>query len=238
MANEPGSEAEGLRDLLAQAAALGKVERVRDLLGRGAPARGHGAAGGSTPWSGYTSLMVACYCGQLPAARILLEAGADPRERGASGDTPLGVSCARGRADCVDALLAAGADFEGADRQGRSALRMACEAAREDIVATLLAAGADPGSRDDLGNSPSMAAVASGSRACLALLAAAGADFDTAGWSDGPLLDFARSGAHWADVAGWLEAADLARRERLALEAERLRAAESGEGAGSGSGRL
>lgn len=114
-------------------------------------------------------------------------------------------------------------------------MRMACESGRADIAALLLAAGADPGARDVVGNAPAMAAVAAGSRACLDLLAIRGVNFDTAGRGNTSLLDFSRSAPEWTEMAEWLKAIELARRERAALSGE---VGGSAMGDETGSGRL
>lgn len=236
MGKKPESVEDGLRERLAQAAALGKLDRMRDLITQGAPVKGHGAAGGSTPWSGYTPLMVACYCGEVMAVQLLLDEGADADECGAQGDYPLTVASGRARLACVQALLAAGAKPDAADRQNRSALRLACEGGHPDIARHLLAAGSNPCASDSLGNTPAMAAVAAGSRACLELLVLRGVSFDTAGPGKTSLLEFALSAPQWTEVAEWLKAMELSHREQAALAAE-----SSGEAAGAadaGGGRL
>ena len=64
--------------------------------------------------------------GYAGAARLLLEAGADPNAKDNSGCTPLHVAARRGSAKVVEALCAVGALTNEADSQGLTP--MACAA--------------------------------------------------------------------------------------------------------------
>lgn len=70
--------------------------------------------------------MIACRAGQTPAARLLIEAGADVNAANSNGTTPLmyAKTAAVGNAstDLLQLLLASGADINARDSAGRTAL--------------------------------------------------------------------------------------------------------------------
>jgi ankyrin repeat protein len=92
---------------------------VVELLSRGA------SAGARSRGSGWTPLINACACGSAEAARVLLDAGADPACASADGRTPLHFSAQLGDVDLIRILLARGADPERRDRYGETPLEAA-----------------------------------------------------------------------------------------------------------------
>jgi ankyrin repeat protein len=107
---------------------------VAELLSRGA------SAGARARGSGWTPLINACACGSAQAARLLLDAGADPSAAAADGRTPLHFSAQLGDVDLIRMLLSRGADPERRDHYGETPL----EAAERDgaaEAARALAAG-------------------------------------------------------------------------------------------------
>ena len=107
---------------------------VAELLSRGASAVARSRG------SGWTPLINACACGSAQAARLLLDAGADPSAAAADGRTPLHFSAQLGDVDLIRMLLSRGADPEQRDHYGETPL----EAAERDgaaEAARALAAG-------------------------------------------------------------------------------------------------
>jgi ankyrin repeat protein len=71
-----------------------------------------------------TALVVAVHHGRLEAARLLLEAGADPSRAGSTGPTPL-IIAAYGRPEVLRLLLARGAAVDAVEpRGGRTAFHV------------------------------------------------------------------------------------------------------------------
>ena len=80
---------------------------------------------------------------RIGRVQSLLEAGADPDERGADGRTALIVAIPTGRAEPVTVLLDSGAD-PNIDDGGTTPLHLAAVWGFDEIVDLLLGAGADP----------------------------------------------------------------------------------------------
>jgi ankyrin repeat protein len=90
-----------------EAAAFGRIERLRRLLDQD--------AGAASSWSpdGFTALHLAIYGGSEETVRLLLERGADPNAMATSDIArvrPLGTAAFVGRPDLEKILLEAGAD--------------------------------------------------------------------------------------------------------------------------------
>jgi ankyrin repeat protein len=123
------------------AAAAGRLETLRLLLAAcGAACVDAANANGATP------LMVAVRCGdasaRVPAARALLDAGADVGAAMGNGDTALHVSARRGDLAVLRLLLARGADPLSANALGRTALDGARDQGLRDAASLLEAAEA------------------------------------------------------------------------------------------------
>jgi ankyrin repeat protein len=133
-----------------EAAALGRLGRVRELVASDP------AAATARSADGFTALHYPAFFGIGEAAetsRVLLGAGADVNAR---SDNPLSVlpihSAVAGGHDAVVAVLVdAGADINATQRHGWTPLHGAAQNGSLDSVERLLAAGADPTARNDDG---------------------------------------------------------------------------------------
>lgn len=121
---------------------------------------------------GFTPLELACFFGRRPAARLLLDAGADPSSTstGSIRTTPLLAAIAGPDPDIADDLLAAGADAAGRGDGDFTPLHAAANRGLVDLVRALLAAGGDPAALGDDGRNPADLAMAAGFPEVAALL--------------------------------------------------------------------
>jgi ankyrin repeat protein len=122
----------------------GELERVQELLARGADPNTPNKYGG-------TALSLAAENGHVEVIRVLLAAGADPHFRTKDTCTALSLAVMRGQEAAVTSLLNAGIKYT-ADELA-DALLWATIAAHVPLVGQLMAAGADPrhqGSADDV----------------------------------------------------------------------------------------
>ena len=140
-----------------EAAALGKVPRIKELLACMPEL--------AQSWTadGLTALHLACFYGHLGAVECLLQAGADPgaRARNESGSTPLQEAAITGQIDIILVLLAHGAEPEQADHQGWTALHLAASNGQQHVVETLLQFGTRS-RRTEQGQTPRDLALANG----------------------------------------------------------------------------
>ena len=135
------------------AAQYGDVETVR-LLAAAHADLNDPAADGTSP------LVVAAHVGQTDAAKVLLQAGADPNAAGA-GYSALHVAVTRGDLDLVQALLAHGADVNARQMKGSPTKRVASGHSMDHRT---------------IGATPFILAARSGRLEVMKLLAAKGAD--------------------------------------------------------------
>ncbi|HZM30548.1 MAG TPA: ankyrin repeat domain-containing protein [Acidimicrobiales bacterium] len=160
----------GLRSLdLAEAAAVGDVRRVGELVAGGTPVDRPSA-------DGFSPLQLALFFDNPAAAAVLLRAGADVD---ATATHPMGVAAAHAAAASptgtgVVLVVAAGADLDRAQSGGFTPLHEAAHRGDEGMVDLLLAAGADPGRRSDDGRTAADVARGDGHDALARRLAAAG----------------------------------------------------------------
>lgn len=91
---------------------------------------------------------------RLQAARVLLDARANPNAADNSGDTPLLKATRTGDAELVALLIAAGADVNARSTTGSSPLLVAAQFGLAEIATALVRARADPAIRDGDGRSP------------------------------------------------------------------------------------
>jgi ankyrin repeat protein len=157
MSNDPGSpilaalynqkrdEAERLADAAPElsvweAAALGRNDRLSDLLSTDP------AAAASCAVDGFFPLSLAAFFAPAATVKLLLDAGADvsAASRNAMRVQALHAAVGQRRADTVALLLNRGADPNARQQVGYTALMAAAGAGREDIVSLLLSHGADP----------------------------------------------------------------------------------------------
>ncbi len=132
-----------------EAAAVGDVERLRELVAVERRAVEERSADGFTP------LHLACFFGHLEAARLLLDAGA-PVDAVATNGTelrPLHGAAASRRAETVALLLERGADPDARQKGGYTALHAAAKHGDIAMARALVAAGASLDVRTDEGAS-------------------------------------------------------------------------------------
>jgi ankyrin repeat protein len=105
---------------LCEAAALGKLARVEELIARGAPVNAFGAFG-------FTALHYAAHLGHLECARALLDGGADPglRATGRIDATPLHSAVAGQQLETTRLLIERGAPIDATYEGGYTALDVA-----------------------------------------------------------------------------------------------------------------
>ena len=129
------------------AAAAGRVDRLRALLAEDPAA--------ANAWSadGFFPLGLACFFRQPEAARVLLEAGADARTaaRNPMRVTALHAAAAARDAETARALLDRGAEVDARQQAGYTALHASAQHGDVALVDLLLARGADPSLRSDDG---------------------------------------------------------------------------------------
>lgn len=137
----------GLRSLdLAEAAAVGDVRRVGELVAAGTPVDQPSA-------DGFSPLQLALFFDNPAAAAVLLRAGADVD---AAATHPMGIAAAHAAAASPTGaglvlVVAARADLDRAQSGGFTPLHEAAHRGDDGMVELLLAAGADPERRTDDG---------------------------------------------------------------------------------------
>ena len=134
---------------LFEAAVLGRVDRIADIL-RTAPERVLEYAP-----DGFTPVALAAFFGQAAAATTLIAAGADVNAaaKNTFKVTALHAAVAGRRLDIVAAVLAAGADANAQQQAGFRPMHEAANQANTALAELLLAHGADPALPDDGGKS-------------------------------------------------------------------------------------
>ncbi len=125
-----------------------------------------------------TALMTAAAEGNLEAAEILIDAGANLEKQSKSGWTAVSIAVNAGHFDIADKLIDAGADFRKSISQGRSnVLHVLAMAKKEDtaLFAKMLHRGIDINAQNDDGTTALMLAVRTGKVELTKALLAAGA---------------------------------------------------------------
>jgi ankyrin repeat protein len=133
-----------------EAAAIGNVGRLRELLDEDPMLVNAWSADGFTP------LHFAAFFGHPEAARLLIAAGAELEARSTNREfafdaRPLHSASAAGRRDVSEVLIDAGADVNAVQHGGYTALLDAAANGDAELVELLLARGADPTARLDDG---------------------------------------------------------------------------------------
>lgn len=128
----------------------GNTKKIRKLLVAGA------AVNEKEETNGVTALHLACLAGNVGAAGVLLEFGADMSLLSHGGRTCLHATVENGGRKIVQFLLQHGGTgiINTTDVDGLTALHVACNLGKADLVRLLLEAGADLESPDKLGSRP------------------------------------------------------------------------------------
>jgi ankyrin repeat protein len=152
-----------------EAAALGRADRVRELLA------GDAALARTQSPDGFTALHLPAFFGgpgTAEAAQALIDVGADVGARSSNSFwvLPLHSAASGGHADIVELLLAAGAEPDPRQRHGWTPLHAAAQNGDLRSLEALLAAGADPTLQNDDGRSALDLAQAAGNDELVARL--------------------------------------------------------------------
>jgi len=94
-------------------------------------------------------LFDACLDGNINAAQLLLEKGAEINWVDEHGRTPLYIACNQGKVDAVRLLLDKGAEVDRSAKVGASALIVACCKGHADVAQLLIDSGANVNQADD-----------------------------------------------------------------------------------------
>lgn len=134
------------------AAIMGNIELVRDVLSEGIPAD---IALADLGLNGPTLLTLVVSKNNTAMAQLLIDYGANPN-REACGSTPLISAAQIGSIKLIDLLVAAGADPNQRNAAGESPLYAACAMDRADAARRLVQLGADPDAKHPSGVSDRM----------------------------------------------------------------------------------
>jgi ankyrin repeat protein len=154
----------------AEAAAFGRLDRLRTLLDRSPEAANQRSEDGFTP------LHLAIFGGSLDAVRLLIAHGADVdavSEHPTIRVRPLGTAAFVRSTEAARLLLDAGADVNGRSEGSFTALHSAAASGDRDLVHLLLERGADAALADVQGRRPAELAETSGAKDVAEVLRAA-----------------------------------------------------------------
>jgi ankyrin repeat protein len=157
---------------LYESCALGRLDRVRQILAENPTSARSYAPDGHTP------LGLACFFGHREVARLLIQKGADVNAASNNPQrvAPLHAANARHDAEIVEALLKAGADPNRSQEGGVAPLHEAAAAGDEASARLLVAHGADRDARTADGRTPPVLARAKGHEALARWLEGHGGD--------------------------------------------------------------
>lgn len=152
-----GSNGDGLRDELLDAAAAGNTAKIAELLSRGADLEGNDT-------SGRTAVINAAWRGRTEVVDLLVELGADFNVTDYDGRTAVSWAASNGHNDIVQKLVEAGARPNVIDRDGLTPLMRAAWNGHDTIVRLLIESGARARMTDDKGISALDYAIKGGHR--------------------------------------------------------------------------
>lgn len=147
-----------------------RLDTLRTLIGGGADPTAIIASDKGT------LLHLACENGYEDVAKVLLDAGADPRAEDENQGTPLHCACSNSEEGPVQLLIAYGADHRVKDNEGETPLHWAAYFWHEDSIRALLCSGADPNVQNEKGITPFYYASNIDSEELIRALLCAGAD--------------------------------------------------------------
>lgn len=141
-----------------EAAALGRIDRLRELL------MDDPASVTAISPDGFTALHLAAFFGKTEVTRILLDAGArtDTYTTNTFANQPLHAAAAGRHIEVCRLLLAAGADVDATQHGGYTPLHEAAQHGDAEMVELFLSAGADPTVSVASGGTPADLAEAAG----------------------------------------------------------------------------
>ncbi|MBT5572180.1 MAG: hypothetical protein HOJ90_13250 [Alphaproteobacteria bacterium] len=167
-ARSRGSNGDGLRDQLLDAAAAGNTAKIAELLSRGADLEGNDTAG-------RTAVINAAWRGEQEVVDLLIELEADLNVADYSGRTAVSWAASNGHDKIVRKLLENGARATVSDEEGLSPLMRAAWNGHVEVVRLLIDAGSQLSGTDDKGNSALHYAEQGGHREIARILRAFGA---------------------------------------------------------------
>lgn len=141
-----GSNGDGLRDELLDAAAAGNTAKIAELLSRGADLEGNDT-------SGRTAVINAAWRGRTEVVDLLVELGADFNVTDYDGRTAVSWAASNGHKDIVKKLVEAGARTNVIDGDGLTPLMRAAWNGHDTIVRLLIESGARANMTDENGKS-------------------------------------------------------------------------------------
>jgi uncharacterized protein len=151
-----------------EAAAFGRVERLRELLD------GDGELARAFSGDGFTALHLAAFFGRPETLGLLLERGADvnavARSEQIGPVQPLHSAAATRQFECARLLVERGADVNARQAGGYTPLHEAAGNGDVELARLLLDAGADRATRKDDGQTPADVAAERGHDAVLDVL--------------------------------------------------------------------
>jgi ankyrin repeat protein len=141
-----------------EAATLGNLERVRELV------EGNASLANAFGSDGFTPLGLASFLGHLPVVEYLLEKGAEVNAASKNDFRvmPLHSAVANRHLAVAELLLKNGADVNACQEQGFTPLHEAALQGDEAMIRLLLAHGADPHAQKDDGETPFQTALRKG----------------------------------------------------------------------------
>jgi ankyrin repeat protein len=230
-ATDPNRTDKAGRTRLFSCTGTGNLERVKELIQKGAYVNWRDNAG-------WTPLHEAALKGQAVVAKYLLSCGAEVNAQGFGNDTPLHDACSNGFSDCVQILVDHGANINihnsdgqrpfdvcededcldilnkkqkqidrlaTRDKAGRTSLHRACIAGHFDEALSLIKSGSDVNAKDNASWTPLHEASLNGYLDIVKALCEHGADINPMGYDGSTPLHEASENGHTKIVRYLLE---------------------------------